>query len=127
MRRWTNPKAYRKLAKLPVILLCLALAGPPLVARAQSAPSEQQLFQQERWTELVQLLEKIPQRSAEQEFEYGVALAKLSRWDEARHALVAGSRLAPQDKRFPSELAGIEFKQKKYGAAAAHLRRALRL
>ena len=95
--------------------------------RAQSAPSEQQLFQQERWTELVQLLEKIPQRSAEQEFEYGVALANLSRWDEARQALIAGSRMAPLDKRFPSELAGIEFKQKKYGVAAAHLRRALRI
>ena len=30
-----------------------------------------------------------------------------------------GQRLAPNDKRFPIELAGVAFKQKKYGEARA--------
>ena len=36
-------------------------------------------------------------------------------------------RAAPRDKRFPVELAGVEFKQKKYAAAKHDLRRALQL
>jgi hypothetical protein len=87
----------------------------------------QQLFQQEHWEELVQLVPKVAVRSADLDYEYGVALAHLERWDEANEALRTGLRLAPHDKRFPIELAGVAFKQKKYGAAIGYLRRALRL
>jgi hypothetical protein len=47
--------------------------------------------------------------------------------DDARRAFLAGHRLAPHDKRFPIELAGIAFKQKQYPSANAWLRRAVRL
>jgi hypothetical protein len=87
----------------------------------------QQLFEQEHWEDLVQLVPTIPDRSAELEYEYGVALARLERWDEARQALEAGLRLSPHDKRFFIELAGVAFKQKNYRAAAADLHRALRV
>lgn len=109
--------------------LIAALGFAALLSHAQTDQDEQahQLFQQERWLEVVQLAEKIPHRGAELEFEYGVALAHLERWDEARRALVAASRLSPGDKRFPVELAGVEFRQKNYGAATSHLRRALRI
>ncbi len=44
----------------------------------------------------------------------------------AKHSPTA-RELAPNDKRFPIELAGVAFKQKKYGEAKRDLHRALRL
>ena len=41
--------------------------------------------------------------------------------------LSAGQKMAPNDKRFPVELAGVAFKQKKYGEAENDMQRALRL
>lgn len=84
-------------------------------------------MQEERWSELVQRLAPFSNRSAEQEYEYGIALAHLERWDQARAALLRGSRLQPGDKRFFIELAGIAFKQKQNSRAISHLHRALRL
>jgi len=110
-------------------LLLILLASLSLCASAQDGltASAQELFEQERWTEVVKLLESAPRPSADLDYYYGVALAHLERWDQARDVLRAGSRLQPRDKRFPVELAGIDFKQKNYGEAKAHLRRALRL
>ncbi|MGC2184592.1 MAG: bacterial transcriptional activator domain-containing protein [Terriglobales bacterium] len=93
----------------------------PLVERAR------QLSAQQRWQEVVTLAESAHQASAELDFYYGIALAQLERWNDARRAFVAGARLQPRDKRFPLELAGVAFKQKRYPVAARHLRRALRL
>jgi tetratricopeptide (TPR) repeat protein len=56
-----------------------------------------------------------------------MALARAGDWPAARSALEAGAALAPRDKRFPIELAGVAFKQKQHAAAASSLRRALRL
>lgn len=69
----------------------------------------------------------VSQRTAECDYEYGVALAHLGRWPEARKALLAGKRLAPGDKRFPIELAGVAFKQQKNRLAIQYLRDAVRL
>src|SRR5262249_4566256 len=56
---------------------------------------------------------------------HGLALAHLERWQDARKVLQAGRRMRPRDNRFPIELAGIAFKQKKYPECAAYLRAAL--
>jgi tetratricopeptide (TPR) repeat protein len=69
----------------------------------------------------------LSRQSAEFDFQYGVALAQLELWDEARAAFEAGSGLATHDKRFPIELAGVAFKQKDSALAIRYLRRALRL
>jgi len=111
----------------PVMACLLAFYPVAVPAQADAAARAQQLFEQEHWQELVQLVQSVPDRSAELEYEYGVALAHLERWDEAHQALRAGLRLAPHDKRFSIELAGVAFKQKKYGAAISDLHRALRL
>ncbi len=92
-----------------------------LVARATQLSAEQ------RWQEIVSLVESVPQPSAELDFYYGTALAQLGRWDEAQKAFAAGARLQPGDRRFPLELAGVAFKRKRYVVAVRHLRRALRL
>lgn len=96
-------------------------------SRAQSDPAAEakQLFEKERWPELTQLLEKAPRDSADLDYYYGVALAHLERWDEARNALRAGEQLAPRDSRFSIELAGVAFKQKNAREARRYLRRAL--
>jgi tetratricopeptide (TPR) repeat protein len=99
-------------------------------ARAQGdlEVAAKELFDEERWEQLAHLGQSAErQRSPELEYRYGMALAHLERWHESSAALRAGSRLAPSDKRFPIELAGIAFKQKKNTQAIAYLRQALRL
>ena len=109
------------------LLLFTALSRLSGYAQADPTLAAKQLFEQERWPELVQLLENAPRNSADLDYYYGVALAHLQRWIEADKALEAGQRLEPTDKRFPIELAGVSFKQKKYRAARGKLQRALRL
>lgn len=58
---------------------------------------------------------------------YGSSLAQLGRWDDARRVLLSGNHLAPVDKRFPVELAGVAYKQRRYQEAAVWLRRGLHI
>jgi tetratricopeptide repeat protein len=107
---------------LVLVLNCLA-------ARAQTdqALSPKELFEQENWQALAQRLEHAPRATADLNFYYGVATAHLERWHEAHDALETGARLAPRDKRFPLELAGVAFKQRAFSEAKQHLQRALQL
>jgi tetratricopeptide (TPR) repeat protein len=120
-----------------VFLLALLCIWTGLcAAQAPSASGEtrlhlehrlQQLANEQRWDEMIRELEHVPDKNADLDYNYGIALAQLGRWDDAREAFLAGQRLAPQDKRFSVELAGVEFKQKHLSTAARHLRRALRI
>jgi tetratricopeptide (TPR) repeat protein len=123
-RRNRVGSSLRTFARL--LVACL-LACAPAQAQADRTALAHQLFDQEHWEELVRFLQATPDRSPELDYEYGVALAHLERWDESRQALEAGRRLAPADKRFSLELAGVAFKQKNYAASAEELHRALRL
>jgi len=76
---------------------------------------------------VVHLSAQLPCRSADLNFDYGLALAHLQRFPQARAALLAGHRQSPRDERFPVELAGVAFEQKQYPQSAAWLRRALKL
>lgn len=69
----------------------------------------------------------LPCRSANIDFDYGMALAHLQQLPAAHAALLAGFRQSPHEERFPVELAGIAFEQKHYPEAAMWLRRALKL
>ena len=117
-----------RFSKVLLALTILLAAAEFLSAQAQVDPTNaKQLFEQERWSDLAQLLQPTARNSADLDYYYGVALAHLERWAEAGKALSAGQRLAPRDKRFPIELAGVAFKQKKYGEAKKYLHRALQL
>lgn len=70
---------------------------------------------------------RVCSRGAEIEFYHGVALARLGRWEEARARLLAGQRLNPHDERFPIELGGVAFKQRRYPQAARWLRKAIQI
>jgi tetratricopeptide (TPR) repeat protein len=118
--------------RTPVIPLILAVFS--IAVRAQTPGSDpkpldkiQELFAQERWVQIVQLAGSEAARSADFEYYYGTALARLERWAEARTAFQNGLRQKPGDKRFLVELAGVSFKQKKYAEAVEYLRLALRL
>lgn len=84
-------------------------------------------YNQQDWKSLVEAAKGVAHRSANQDFDYGMALAHLQRWDAARAALLEGRDACRNDKRFPVELAGVAFEQKEYSDAARWLREALKL
>jgi hypothetical protein len=119
-------------AALIVVVLFVFLLSFATVASAQTSDAQlldraTRLSVEQRWQEIVSLVEPVAQPSADLDFYYGTALAQLGRWDDAGRAFAAGERLEPRDQRFPLELAGVAFKQKRYPVAVRHLRRALRL
>ncbi len=85
-----------------------------------------QRFNEKNWPEVVQLAAPMPARSADANFAYGMALAHMQRWQDARAALLAGHRECPQQERFAVELAGVAFELKHNAEAAEWLRDALR-
>ncbi len=111
---------------LAAIALLSTLAVPAQPAHSQDSRI-QQAYDQHHWADVVRLVQPLPPRSAQIDFEYGMALAHLGRWTAARAALLAGERQSPRDKRFSIELAGVAFEQKHYPEAAAWLRRGLKL
>ena len=66
-------------------------------------------------------------RAPDSDYYLGMALAQLGRFDEARRVFLAGRRQWPGDARFPIELGGVAFKQRRYVQAARWLRRGMRL
>lgn len=122
--------AERPLIQVVAILLLLACGWPVL---GQAAPPSdpqlehvRQLFNEQRWQEIVRVVAGSPAPSADLEYYYGTALARLGHWKESRQAFQAGRRLQPADKRFPLELAGVAFQQKDYKESTQYLRQALK-
>jgi tetratricopeptide (TPR) repeat protein len=101
-------------------LLALAIILTPTVS-GQDTPGivpAEQLFAEQRWQEVVRAVEDASPRTADLDYYYGSALAKLGRLADARRAFLAGYRLQPHDKRFAVELGGIEFLSRRYAKAA---------
>jgi tetratricopeptide (TPR) repeat protein len=119
---------------LIVVSLLMALSNS---ARAQcttngnvSSPAEseiQQRFNEKNWPEVLRLAAPLNARSADANFAYGMALAHMERWQDARAALLAGLHECPQQERFAVELAGVAFELKQNAEAAEWLRNALNL
>jgi len=119
----------RVLAALPLVLTCILTS----TASGQTTPAAaldsrtRQLFVEDRWPEIVEAVEAVSERTADQDYYYGTALAKLGRLKEARQAFLAGHSLRPRDARFAVELGGVEFLDKRYSKAADWLRKASRV
>lgn len=103
--------------------LCATEASPQFDRIAAIRKS----FDEQRWQEVVEQAQALPSQGADVEYYYGVALAQLGRWDEARTVLLRGRRLWPHDGRFPIELGGVAFRQRGYGEATGWLRCGMRL
>ncbi len=113
-----------------ISLLCFLLLCINTAIAENSADSEltgiEQLFKNEQWQEIA----KRPPHAGDPSdfyFYYGSALAHLERWDDAHAAFESGYRTWPADPRFPTELAGVAFKQVRYTEAQAWLQRSLRI
>jgi tetratricopeptide (TPR) repeat protein len=120
------PTIRHSLIWLPCfLLLCINTAIAENFADSDLAGIEQ-LFKNEQWQEIT---ERPPHAGDPSDFYfyYGSALAHLERWDDAYAAFESGYRAWPADPRFPTELAGVAFKQSRYTEAQAWLRRSLRI
>lgn len=114
------------MSNIPYSRCALIVIFLSATALAQSDPARiRQLFDQQRWQEIINSAS--PADSPDIAFYYGSAQARLEHWKEAAVAFEIGRRLAPRDPRFPTELAGVAFKQKHYPEAENWLRRALNL
>src|SRR6266576_1606328 len=109
----------RVIRALSLACFVLAAAGSAY-SQSSALPADpnpsariKQLFAEERWADVVREVQTVSDRDADLDYYKGSALAHLHRWHDAEQVLRAGSRLAPEKKRFP--------------AAAAWLRRGLRL
>lgn len=127
--RWSRVHCAwkRQMLRVLVLLLCSCLRLFAETGFAASAEQVRGLAAEQRWQEIARLLGPMRSRSADLDFYYGTALARLEQWHEAESAFQAGFRLAPRDPRFPVELAGVAFKLKHYPQAARLLRQALKL
>ncbi|HEV2417914.1 MAG TPA: hypothetical protein VGX94_08925, partial [Terriglobia bacterium] len=85
------------------------------------------LYAAGRWKDVVCLTPIRPGDPAEIDYYRGMALARLKRWALAKESFQRGCKKAPSDKRFPTELAGVAFAEKRYGTAKKNLNRVLRL
>ena len=112
---------------IALLCACLRLAAQTAPAEAPSAERVRQLAADHRWQDIALLLGPLRSRSADLNFYYGTALARLELWQESASAFRAGRRLAPTDPRFPIELAGVAFRLHHYPEATHYLRRALEL
>ncbi len=117
----------RVLAGLLSLLLVPAVGGAQCPVDSGDTSEIHQRFEQKDWAGVVRLASPMTHRSADEDFELGIALARLQEWTEARAALMEGERACPLQKRFDIELAGIAFERKLYPEAAAWLRRGLKL
>jgi tetratricopeptide (TPR) repeat protein len=112
-------------------LVFLFIPGAHLVAQCNAASQADaamhSLYSQQKWNAVVEAAQRAPSRSGDVNFELGMALAHLQRWTEATAALRAGRAQCPRQKRFPIELAGVDFQRKKYAQAAAWIGKGLRL
>jgi hypothetical protein len=117
-----------------LFLSFLFLFFQPLAAHSQAARPDaeqlsriKQMYDEGRWSDVVQALPEAENESADLQIYRGLALAKLERWDEARQAFQAGATRHPRDPRFHVELAGIAYRQSHFPLAEQQLRRALKL
>ncbi len=118
MRRWSI-----------VLPLCGCFASLAQTIRPQASSNQelQQLAAGQHWRDIVLQLQPITSRTANEDFYLGIALAQLGRLTEAQNTLEAGRRIAPTDSRFPTELAGLAFRQKNYSQTIRRLRQTLHL
>lgn len=122
---------FRRTSLSIILIALLFIPGSRLSAQCDAASQSDDvvhsLYTQQKWDAVVQAAHQMPSRSADVNFDLGMALARLQRWTEASAALRAGREQCPKQKRFPIELAGVAFQQKRYAQAASWIEKGLRL
>src|SRR5687768_1621994 len=96
--------------KAAALLLVFTVLSFPLRAQTpdhDSLARIRHLVAEERWHEIVRIVEAEAAPSADLNYYYGVALARLERWGDAESAFERGRIQRPREKRFLIELAGV--------------------
>lgn len=118
----------RQLFLIVALTTALGLrATAQCATEAASDANVHALYDKHKWDQVIAAEQTLSQRSADEDFELGMSFAHLGHWDESRIALMAGRRACPEQKRFPIELAGVAFQQKKFPEASRWIEKALRL
>lgn len=112
---------------LLLVLLSVSRGGAQCAQEGQADSEVHRLYSEQKWEEVVAAATKAQSRTADVNFDLGMALAHMQRWQEARSALLTGQKMCPKEKRFPIELAGVAFQQKRYPEAARLIEKGLRL
>jgi hypothetical protein len=118
-------KAYNPVLQTIMLLGCAL--GVRAADEAQRLESIRQLFEQQKWEEILRRAQGPAAQSADFDYYAGMALSHLNRWAEARDAFSNGVRKAPRDSRFLTERAGTEYRLNEFSAAKRDLRRSMRL
>ena len=114
----------------PLLLAILLFPSGYTVSQVASSHADRlsevrQLYEAERWNDIVQAVPESPDEEAELQLYRGLALAKMNRWEEAEKTFEAGLQRHPRDARFLVELAGIAYREKRFAKAKRYLRRSL--
>lgn len=111
-------------------VLCFLLVLP-VALQAQNSCTDiaslQKLSDSGRWNQILQRTADCSEPSAEVDYYRGMAFARLRKWTDAESTLLLAEKKFPRDARFPIELAGIAFSQKRYKQAERCLHHALQL
>ena len=97
---------------LLLLVSCSVLAFALPQQDSQGLATAQKLSAEERWQDVISLVDHTPQPSPDLQYYYGLSLAHLERWNDAQKVFLSARRAQPGDKRFPIELAGIAFREK---------------
>lgn len=109
------------------LLFSLAVNGQDPNRDQARLAAAQSAFAAEHWDEAARIAQGPADQSPELDLLGGLAFARVEKWDQAKLAFEAGARKSPRDSRFPVELAGVAYKQKKLRLAKKNLVAALRL
>ena len=126
---FSGSSADRKLIS-PLLLALLLFPSRYAVSQVAVSSAEKlaevrQLYEAERWNDVVDAVPDSPDVEADLQFYRGLALAQLNRLQEAEKTFQAGLLRHPRDTRFLTELAGIAYRKKRFVQAKKYLRRAL--
>jgi hypothetical protein len=119
---------------LALFLILIPLSGLCQTPLLVNSPEDERLLKTVKalyaaadWKGVLSAIPASPVCSPELDFYRAMSLARLQRWQEARRAFETGSKKAPEDARFLTELAGVCFKLQNYQDTKSALKGALNL
>jgi hypothetical protein len=96
------------LAALSIALLSFGLHAAAQCGSGNAGDARvRALYDQHKWDEVIAAAQQVSPRSADEDFESGMALARLQRWDEARKERIVVHPACNKQKRYPVDIAGV--------------------
>lgn len=106
---------------------CALVAALACSGFARSQPDVRTLYRSGNFKEAITLAQSAKTPTADEIYYAGLSYAKLDRLADAAAELRTGKKHFPRDSRFPTELAGLAYRDKNYSVAKRDLHTALRL